>query len=174
MINYKEKLKNIKAIILDVDGVLTDGSVLLMPDGSMSRTMNVKDGYAIQFAIKQGIIVGAITGGNDAQVKHRLEYLGLTDIYLQSHHKLEDYEDIKFKYNLKDYEILYVGDDLPDLPVLQKCGLSVCPNDAVAEVKNSVDYVSPKNGGKGCVRDIIEQFMKILKLWQDNFDIRSV
>ncbi len=159
---------------MDVDGVLTDGTVFLSSDGSMNRTMNVKDGYAMQYAIKQGLILAAITGGNDPMVKERLKYLGLTDIYLKSSDKLEDYTDLKFKYDLKDEEILFIGDDVPDIAVLQKCGLSVCPEDAVPEVKSIVDYVSPKKGGQGCVREVLEQLLKVQGKWHPDLNLRSI
>ncbi len=172
--NYKEKFINIKAIVLDVDGVLTDGKVLLSPDGSMSRSMNVKDGYAMQYTLKQNLILAVITGGNDPQVKNRLQYLGLTDIYMKSLDKMEDYRDLKFKYDLDDSEILYIGDDLPDIAVLQQCGLSVCPKDAAPEVKNVVDYISYKKGGKGCVREVLEQCLKIQGKWHPDLSLGSI
>ncbi len=172
--NYKKKLHKIKAIVLDVDGVLTDGSVLLAPDGSMNRIMNVKDGYAMQYAIKQGMVVAVITGGHEPQVKKRLKYLGLTDIYMKSIDKVEDYKDLKFKYELDDSEILYIGDDIPDLEILKQCGLSVCPQDAASEVKEIVDYVSYKEGGKGCVRELIEQCLKVQGKWHPDLGIGSI
>ena len=174
MTNYKQNLHQIKAIVLDVDGVLTDGTVLLSPDGSMSRTMHTKDGYAMQYAIKQGLILAIITGGKDPQVTQRLQYLGITDIYTGSHHKMEDFTDLKYKYNLKNEDILYMGDDIPDLEILKICGVSTCPQDAVPEIKAIVDYVSPKKGGKGCVRDVIEQVLKVQNKWNLTSDVKSV
>ncbi len=172
--NYKQNLAQIKAIVLDVDGVLTDGSVLLSPDGSMSRTMNVKDGYAMQYALKKGLILAAITGGNDPQVTQRLQYLGMTDIYVKSHHKWEDFVDLKYKYDLKDEEVLYIGDDIPDLELIQKCGIGACPHDAVPEIRAIADYVSPFLGGKGVVRDLISQCLKVQGKWHSDDSIQSI
>jgi len=167
--NYKEKFKNIKAFVFDVDGVFTDGNIILQPDGSMSRTMNVIDGYAVVKAIKENLIVAVITGGNDDMVKNRMQYLGVTDIYLKSTNKMEDYEDFRDKYLLSDDEILYMGDDIPDKYVMQKVGVAACPANAVPEIKEISDYISNIEGGKGCVRDVIEQVMKTQGIWhQDN------
>lgn len=162
---YKEKLKHIKALIFDVDGVFTNGQVYLNPDGSLGRAMNIKDGFAIQYAIKKGIPIGIITGGKDEFIKTRFRSLGITDIYLNSQYKIDDYEDFYFKYDLKEEEILYMGDDVPDIEILKRCGLPTCPANAIPEVKAISEYISPKNGGDGCVRDIIEQVLKIKNLW---------
>jgi len=172
--NYKEKLDKINTFILDVDGVLTDGSIQLMPDGSFARSMNVRDGYAMQYAIKQGFTIAIITGGRDEMVQQRLRYLGITDIYLGSFHKIEDYKDILFKYNLKAENIVFVGDDIPDLEVMEQVGLSVCPYDACSEIRAISDYISPILGGKGVVRDIIEQVLKVQGKWNNAIDIASV
>lgn len=166
--SYKSKLKNIKAFVFDVDGVFTDGSVVLMPDGSMSRIMNVLDGYAVNKAIKNSYIVACITGGNDPMVKHRLNYLGVTDYYPKSHYKIEDFEDFKAKYSLKNEEILTMGDDIPDYEMIKISGIGACPINAVAEIKEIADYISPIHGGKGCVRDVIEQVMKVQGKWIDD------
>ncbi|QCX53145.1 HAD family hydrolase [Elizabethkingia sp. JS20170427COW] len=166
--SYKERLKDIKALVFDVDGVFTDGTILLQPDGSMSRTMNVLDGYAIVKAIKEGIIIGIITGGNDPMVKNRMQYLGVTDIYMKSPNKVEDYEDFRDKYGLEDREILFMGDDVPDKYVMQKVGIAACPVNAVPEVKEIADYISNIHGGKGCVRDVVEQVLKAKGLWTED------
>ena len=167
--SYKTKLKNIKAFVFDVDGVFTDGSVYLMPGGSMSRVMNVLDGYAVVKAIKSGYKIGVITGGDDPMVRHRLNYLGITDYYAKSPDKMIDFEDFKTKNNLSNDEILMMGDDLPDMSIMRKVSIASCPINAVPEVKEISDYISPIHGGKGAVRDVIEQVMKIHGKWiEDN------
>ena len=170
MISYKQKLKNITTFILDVDGVLTDGSVHLMPTGEMARTMHTKDGYAMQLAIKKGFRIAVITGGRDKMVEARLKYLGLTDIYSDVRDKWDAYQDLLFGYNLKPEEILYMGDDVPDLQVMKDVGIACCPNDAVADIRAICEYISLLDGGKGCVRDIIEQTMKVQGKWYDEDD----
>tara|TARA_B100001250_G_scaffold404679_1_gene421019 strand:- start:385 stop:909 length:525 start_codon:yes stop_codon:yes gene_type:complete len=162
---YKKKLQNIKAFVFDVDGVLTNGNLYIFPDGKLIRKMNAKDGYALKLAIKKKYIIGIITGGIEEEIKIRLEKLGVNEVILKSHNKLPDLEKIMTKYKLKKEEILYMGDDIPDLEVLQNVGFSSCPNDAVQEIKKHCDYVSNKNGGKGCVRDVIEQVLKVADKW---------
>lgn len=166
--SYKERLKNIKAFVFDVDGVFTDGSVYLLPEGHMCRVMNVLDGYAVVKSLKNDFIIGVITGGNDDMVKHRINYLGIKDYYPKSHDKMADFEHFKAKYNLKNEEILTMGDDLPDMGILMASGISACPENAVSEVKKISDYISPIQGGKGAVRDVIEQVMKIQGKWHDD------
>ena len=167
--SYKTKLKNIKAFVFDVDGVFTDGSVYLLPGGNMCRVMNVLDGYAVVKAIKNNYIIGVITGGNDEEVRHRINYLGIKDYYAKSHDKQIDFEDFKSKYNLKNEEILTMGDDLSDIKIMKVSGISACPKNAVQEVKAISEYISPIEGGKGAVRDVIEQVMKIQGNWiEDN------
>lgn len=166
--SYKEKLKNIKAFVFDVDGVFTDGSVYLMPGGNMSRVMNVLDGYAVVKALKNNYLIGVITGGNDEMVKHRINYLGIEDYYPKSHDKLADFEDFKLKYHLTNEEILTMGDDIPDLHILRASAISACPENAVPEIKAVSDYISPIKGGSGAVRDVIEQVMKVQGKWHDD------
>lgn len=167
--SYKEKLKDIKAFVFDVDGVFTDGSVYLLPGGNMCRVMNVLDGYAVVKAIKNDYLIGVITGGNDDEVRHRINYLGITDYYAKSPNKQTDFEDFKSKYNLKNEEILMMGDDLPDIAIMKLSGISACPKNAVPEVKEISDYISSIEGGKGAVRDVIEQVMKVQGKWlEDN------
>lgn len=172
--SYKQKLKDIKAFVFDVDGVFTDGSVYLMPGGNMCRVMNVLDGYAVVKAIKKGFKIGVITGGDDAEVRHRINYLGITDYYPKSPKKRIDFEDFKSRYNLKNDEILMMGDDIPDIEVMQLCGIGACPPNAVTEVKQNADYISPIYGGKGAVRDVIEQVMKVQGVWSENDNTQSV
>ena len=163
--SYKTKLKNIKAFVFDVDGVFTDGSVYLLPGGNMCRVMNVLDGYAVVKALKNNYLIGVITGGNDEEVRHRINYLGIKDYYAKSPNKAIDFEDFKAKYDLKNEEILTMGDDLPDMNIMKIPGISACPKNAVPEVKEISEYISPIEGGKGAVRDVIEQVMKIQGKW---------
>ena len=167
--SYKLNLEKIKAFVFDVDGVFTDGSVYLMPGGNMCRVMNVLDGYAVVKALKNNYKIGVITGGNDPEVKNRINYLGIQDYYAKSHNKITDFEDFKIKHNLKDDEIVMMGDDLPDIGILKKVAIATCPANAIPEVKQICDYISPIEGGKGAVRDIIEQVMKVQGNWiEDN------
>ena len=171
--NYKEYLKDITTFIFDVDGVLTDGSILVTTKGEMLRKMNVKDGYALKTALLKGYNICIITGGTNEGVKDRLKGLGITDIYLGAHHKadpLDEYLDI---YGIPAEKVLYMGDDMPDIPPMKKVKLATCPQNAVAEVKTICDYVSHKNGGEGCVRDIIEQVLKVRGDWENNFSAKN-
>lgn len=170
MISYKQKLKNIRTLVFDVDGVLTDGSLILFPSGEMVRTMNTKDGYAMQLAVKRGLRLIAITGGRDEMVVERLKYLGLTDIYSGVKDKKKIYGELLKKYSLSPSEVLFMGDDLPDLEVMKEVGLACCPNDAVSDIRAISEYISPFNGGRGCVRDIIEQTLKVQGKWYDASD----
>lgn len=166
MINYD--LKKIRAIFLDVDGVLSCETIPQHPNGDPMRTVNIKDGYALQHAVKCGICVAIITGGKTEAVRVRYEALGLKDVCLGVAVKINTYNELKEKYSLKDEEIAYVGDDIPDYEVLQRCGLPCCPSDAVHEIKSICKYISHKEGGKGCVRDIVEQILKAQNLWMHN------
>ncbi|MBX7182212.1 MAG: HAD-IIIA family hydrolase [Bacteroidia bacterium] len=163
--NYKEILPHIKAIVLDVDGVLTDGSITLLADGSQGRTMNIKDGYALQLAVKMGIHVAIISGGKGESLRQRLEYLGIHHIYLGSANKTESLNDFLISTNLLANNVLYMGDDLPDYQVMKKVALPCCPADAAHEIREISLYVSSLPGGKGCVRDVIEQVLKVQKKW---------
>ena len=166
--SYKSNLKNIKAFVFDVDGVFTDGSVYLMPDGSMCRVMNVLDGYAVVKARKHNYPICVITGGDDPMVRNRINYLGITDYYAKIGDKLEKFEAFKKKYNLQNEEILTMGDDSPDIPMKRISGISACPENSVAEIKLISDYISPIQGGKGAVRDVIEQVMKVQGKWLED------
>ncbi len=171
--NYKNKLKDIKAFVFDVDGVFTDGSVYLLPDGNMARVMNVLDGLAVVKALKANYFIGVITGGNDPMVKNRIAYLGIKDYYPKSTKKMVDYQRFKSKYNLDKTEILCMGDDIPDIEMMECSAISTCPKNAVPDVKLISQYISPTEGGKGAVRDVIEQVMKVQGTWQDD-DTQSV
>lgn len=169
-ISYKQLLPNISTFIFDVDGVLTNGMLTIMPDGELVRHMNVKDGYAIKIALNTGFRVCIISGGTNQAVKSRLAALGISDIYLGAHNKIQQYNEIVEKYNLNPEHILYMGDDIPDIPVMQKVGMPSCPNDAVPEVQRTAKYISNKKGGEGCVRDVIEQVLKVQEKWDNYFD----
>jgi 3-deoxy-D-manno-octulosonate 8-phosphate phosphatase (KDO 8-P phosphatase) len=161
---FKTKLNQIKAFAFDVDGVLSK-EVIVHPDGEMMRTMNVKDGYAIHYAQKIGYPIAIISGGKNELVRKRFQELGLTDIYLPSHNKIDDFKDFYFKYGLKPEEVLYMGDDIPDMEVIIASGIGACPKDAAIDVKQIADYVSDSNGGEGCVRDVIEQVLRCRGDW---------
>ncbi len=162
-INYD--LKQIKAFAFDVDGVLSADVIPLHPGGEPMRTVNIKDGYVLQLAVKQGYPIAIITGGHTEAVRKRFAALGITDIYMKSSVKINDYCDFRDKHGLKDEEILYMGDDIPDLEVMRRCGLPACPADAVPEVKAVSRYISHCNGGYGCGRDVVEQVMKTQGKW---------
>jgi 3-deoxy-D-manno-octulosonate 8-phosphate phosphatase (KDO 8-P phosphatase) len=168
MENFKTKLTRVKAFIFDVDGVLTDGSVTLMPDGDQVRVMNIKDGYALQLAIKKGYKIAVISGGRSEMVRKRLNGLGITDVYLGIHDKIDTYKEIIEIHNLSPEEILYMGDDIPDYEIMKRVGIPTCPEDAVHEIKDISIYVSHQKGGKGAVRDVIEQVLKLHGKWHDH------
>jgi 3-deoxy-D-manno-octulosonate 8-phosphate phosphatase (KDO 8-P phosphatase) len=168
MENFKSRLTRVKAFFLDVDGVLTDGSVTLLPDGEQVRMMNIKDGYAMQLAIKKGYIVAIISGGRSEMVRKRLNGLGITEVYLGAHTKIVPFEELLERYQLKPEEVLYMGDDIPDFEVMKHAGVPTCPKDSAPEIKNISIYISDKRGGKGAVRDIIEQVLKVQNKWMDD------
>lgn len=168
MASYKEQLPNITTFIFDVDGVFTNSNLILMPSGEMVRTMSARDGYALQLAIKKGFNVCIITGGNDLAVKKRFEYLGVKDIHIGVRNKKKVLTTFLSENNLNKDQVIYVGDDIPDYEVMQLVGLPCCPVDAVPEIKSVSIYVSPFKGGEGCVRDIVEQTLKVQSKWMDH------
>ena len=170
--SYKEYLPKINTLIFDVDGVLTNGIVTIMPDGEMIRHMNIKDGYALKSAVNAGFNVCIISGGTNEGVRVRLANLGIKDIYLGAHNKIKQYEELVEKYNLKPENVLYMGDDIPDYPVMKLVGMPSCPNDAAPEIQQISKYISNKKGGDGCVRDVIEQIMRVQGKWDGNFDAK--
>ncbi len=163
MINYN--LSKIKAIIFDVDGVLSAETIVLAASGEPLRTVNIKDGYAIQLAIKKDLRIAILTGGRTEAVRMRYAGLGVTDIYMGCAVKINTYEAFKEKYHLEDEEILYVGDDIPDFEVMKKVGCACCPADACPDIKQISCYVSDRKGGSGVGRDIIEQVMRSQGKW---------
>ena len=163
--NFKESLNKVKAFAFDVDGVFTDGTVFLLPGDEFMRSVNIKDGYAIQHAVKTGYPIGIITGGRSEAVRERFQNLGVTDIYMGTSYKWDIYEDFRIKYGLEHEEILYMGDDLPDYEIMKKVGVPTCPSDAAHEIKDISVYVSQYGGGKGCVRDIVQQVLQLQDKW---------
>jgi 3-deoxy-D-manno-octulosonate 8-phosphate phosphatase (KDO 8-P phosphatase) len=164
MESYKIRLAKITTFLFDVDGVLTNGDVHLF-DHDVVRTMNSRDGYALQYASKMGYSIMIITGGSSTVVKNRLLDLGVKEVHLKSMNKLAVYEEIKLRYQLSDDEILYMGDDIPDYPVMLKAGVAACPQDAAIEIKKISHYQSPFVGGRFCVRDVIEQTLRVQDKW---------
>jgi 3-deoxy-D-manno-octulosonate 8-phosphate phosphatase (KDO 8-P phosphatase) len=163
--SYKELLHEITTFIFDVDGVLTNGDIQISENGELLRTMNVKDGFALKTAVKKGFNTCIISAGTNKGVQSRLETLGIQTVYLNAQDKLSIYKDYIKVNGLKPEEVLYVGDDIMDINVMTQVGLACCPQDAVAEVKAISHYISHKKGGKGCVREIIEQVLKVQNKW---------
>ncbi len=173
IMNVLEYFKNITTFVFDVDGVLTDGTVLLSENGLQARQMHVKDGLALQMALRNDYNVVIISGAYSEPVLQRLKYLGITEVYLAIKNKQQFLEEYLQQKNLGWQQVLFMGDDLPDIAVLQKAGLPCCPADAVAEVKKISKYISPVNGGYGCVRDVIEKVLKLNAHWNFNTEVTS-
>ena len=172
--NVLELFKPITTLVFDVDGVLTDGTLLILPDGLMARRMNIKDGYALQLAVKKGYHVVIISGGNSPEVKDRLQKLGVAEVFMQVKDKVEVLAGFLDKHSLSWAEILYMGDDIPDLQVMSKVALPCCPRDAVQEIRSVSKYISHLDGGLGCGRDVIEKVMKVRGNWTNDTHIRSM
>lgn len=168
-----DKFKHITSFVFDVDGVLTDGTLLVLPGGVMARTMNIKDGYALQLAVKRGYHVVVISGGYSEEVKERLFKLGVKDVYMQVENKAAVLQQFMKQHNLGPEKVLYMGDDIPDLDVMQLTGLPCCPFDAVQEIKEIAVYISHFKGGEGCGRDVIEKVMKLRGDWNNDTSVRS-
>jgi 3-deoxy-D-manno-octulosonate 8-phosphate phosphatase (KDO 8-P phosphatase) len=171
--NVLELFKKITTFIFDVDGVLTDGTVLLLDNGLQARRMNIKDGLALQMAVKNGYRVLVISGGNSPQVVQRLERLGITDVHMSVNDKKAFITDYSSRHHLKKEELLYMGDDLPDLPAMAAVGLACCPADAVTEAREAAHYISPLPGGVACVRDVIEKVLRLNDHWHYREDVTS-
>lgn len=170
--SYKEHLEHITTLIFDVDGVLTDGTVTVMTNGDMLRRMNIKDGYALKTAVDAGFNICIISGGSNLGVQKRLEGLGIKNIYLGAHQKVNQFKEYLSSRHIDAKNVMYMGDDIPDIPVMKLVRLAVCPQDAAIEVKAVSHYISHQPGGKGAARDIIEQIMKVQGKWDGNFDAK--
>ena len=164
--NILEQFKSVRMIAMDVDGVLTDGSILLLPSLETAKSMNVKDGYAMQLAVKKGYHIVVISGAVDlGAVEFRLKQLGIKEFHHSIKDKAKLLSELSSKYNVNLKEVLFIGDDIPDLEAMKLCGIACCPADAVAEIKAISAYISDKEGGKGCVRDILEKLLKVNNQW---------
>ncbi len=168
MSNLIPLFKQIKAFVFDVDGVMTPGQVLVTEEGYMLRSVNIKDGYAVQHAVKSGYHVAIISGGKSEGMRKRFEGLGVQHIYLGQQEKLGAFADFLKNTKLKPEDVAYMGDDLPDVPVLEKVGLACCPQDACADVLQVAQFISRVRGGEGCVRDLIERTMKLQDSWHND------
>jgi 3-deoxy-D-manno-octulosonate 8-phosphate phosphatase (KDO 8-P phosphatase) len=168
MSNFKEDLVKIKAFVFDIDGVLSLQTINLNSFGVPSRTVNLRDGYALQLAVRKGYHVAVISGCSSKEYSKRLKLLGIKDIYLNSRLKPEHFKSFMKKYDLENSEVLYMGDDIPDFEVMKLSGIPVCPSDADTEIKKISTYISDKKGGEGCVRDVIEQVMRLHNKWMDS------
>ena len=167
-------LKNVKLFVFDVDGVLTDGSIILLDNGEQARQMNIKDGYALQLAIKKGYKILVISGGNSNAVKTRLQKLGIQHIFLGVSNKKQILLTFITEHNFRKEEVLYMGDDVPDLLPMKEAGVACVPADAAAELRSIAHYISPIEGGKGCVRDVIEKVLKLNEHWNITNDVTSI
>ena len=168
MSNYKERLLKVNTFIFDYDGVLSDGQVLLTSDGDALRTANVKDGYAMQLAIKKNYRIAIISGGYSESMKRRFETLKIEDVFLGVDKKIDVYNQYMKDHNLEKEHVLYMGDDIPDYEIMLAAGVPTCPSDAVEEIKRIATYISHQPGGHGCVRDIIEQVLKVQGKWMND------
>lgn len=171
--NILEKFKPIKTFVFDVDGVLTDGNLLILADGQMARQMNIKDGYALQLAIKKGYRVVIISGGTSEAVEARLNKLGVKDCFLKVDNKKEKLIEYVTRNGLNWAEVLFMGDDIPDHSSMQLTGLPCCPADSAPEIKQISHYISPLEGGKGCARDVIEKVLKLNGHWDLDTTVSS-
>lgn len=169
MPEIKKLLHGVKAFAFDVDGVFTNGAVMLHPGGEFIRMMNIKDGFAVQHAVKMGYPIAIISGGTSGMVRKRFKSLGVKDIYMKSANKIEAFDTFLAKYQLQPADILYMGDDLPDYEVMKKSGFPACPADAAEEIRQLSFYTSHRNGGEGCVRDVIEQVLRLHGKWMNDF-----
>jgi 3-deoxy-D-manno-octulosonate 8-phosphate phosphatase (KDO 8-P phosphatase) len=171
--NIQDQFKKITTFIFDIDGVLTDGSVLLLDNGHQARTMNIKDGYALQLAVKKGYRLAVISGADMPPALERLNKLGIMEVQFSLTDKKKFIEDFILKHQLKTEEVVFMGDDMPDLAAFSVVGISACPADAVNEVRQACRFVSAYNGGKGCVREVIEIVLKLNGQWTHESGIVS-
>lgn len=168
MSNYKKLLRNITTFIFDYDGVLTNGQVIIMPDGDQLRTANVRDGYALQLARKLGYNIAIISGGNSESMRKRFLSLNVTDVFLGVDKKIAVFNSYLESKNLSREEVIFMGDDIPDYHLMEAAGVSACPSDASEEIKLLANYISHFKGGEGCVRDVIEQVLKVQGKWMNH------
>lgn len=168
MTNFKEDLTKVKAFVFDIDGVMSLQTISLNTFGVPNRTINLRDGYAIQLAVKKGYHVAIISGSNAKEYLKRLKILGVKDVYLNSTSKVEHFNSFLKKNNIQKSEVLFMGDDIPDYAVMKLAGIPVCPADADSEIRKVALYISDKRGGEGCVRDVIEQVLRLHNNWMDN------
>jgi len=168
MNNYREKLQQITTFIFDFDGVLSDGKIWVLPDGEQMRATNVKDGYAMQYALRKGFRIAIISGGTGESMRLRYQSFKGIDIFLRVSDKVAVFQEYIEKYRIHPEEVLYMGDDIPDYELMKICGLKSCPADACTEIKEIVEYISFANGGQGCVRDVIEQTLRAQNRWMES------
>jgi len=171
--NFLESFKKITTFIFDVDGVLTDGTIMVLENGLQARKMHIKDGFALQMAVRYHYRVLIVSGSNSPQVTSRLEKLGIKEVHMSVHNKKQLIEEYMQKNNLEKEQVLYMADDLPDLPVMEIVGLPCCPADAANEIMEAVRYISPLPGGNACVRDVIEKVLKLNDHWHFHEDVAS-
>jgi 3-deoxy-D-manno-octulosonate 8-phosphate phosphatase (KDO 8-P phosphatase) len=171
--NIQDRFKQITTFIFDVDGVLTDGTVLLLENGLQARTMHIKDGYALQLAVKKGYRLIVVSGADSTPVIGRMNRLGITEVHLSVADKKNFIEKFMKANGVKEEEILFMGDDIPDLPAMGIVGLPSCPADAVPEIRQAARYVSSHGGGSGCVRDVIEIVLKLNDDWGHEAGVAS-
>lgn len=169
-----EKFSRIKLLAFDLDGVLTNGKLLIMPDGEWLREMDIKDGYALQHATKNGLHIAVITGSSSEPIGKRLNKLGIQEYFQNTSSKATVLQSLMLKFNVKQDEVLFMGDDIPDLDAFEISGCKTCPADAVPEIMGMADYISPKKGGDGCVRDVIEKVMKCRDIWMKSTNTQSI
>ncbi len=172
--NILAEFKKIKTFVFDVDGVMTDGSVLVQGGREFYRTLHTKDGYALQQAVQQGFNVAVITGGYMPAVVERMDFLGVTSVYQAVKDKVACFETYCLEQNINPAQTLYMGDDIPDYGVMRRVGLAACPADAVPEIREIAHYISPVPGGRGCVRDVIEQVLKLNGCWGTGSGVASI
>ena len=171
--NVLKLFTEISVFVFDVDGVLTDGNLLVMPGGHMVRRMNIKDGYALQLAVKKDFRVVIISGGNSPEVKERLNKLGVHEVFMNVENKETLLSSYIKQNNINNSQLLFMGDDIPDYKAMQLAGLACCPADAALEIKKISQYISHLNGGTGCVRDVIEKVLKLKGCWSIDTEIKS-
>lgn len=169
-----ERFKRVRAFAFDVDGVFTNGNILVTESGEQLRTFNVKDGYALQLAVNSGYPVLIVSGGKSKGVKLRFEGLGVKDVFIDEAHKEVVLEKWVKKNQLEFGDILFMGDDVPDMAAMKIVGFPVCPADAIEDVKALCRYISPNAGGKGAVRDVIEKVMRLQGAWENNLSVKSI